>query len=160
MLSDFQNSVTERLDSKFVITLSLNIDPHTLSVSYTTSPAVLKISDIYFLHSCSIPNFISVLSPVIIHFVVDVLFSFILCIMHCLIVPFDLMATKLNKLYYCYYYYLWNNWHLVTRSTQCRGFLGHPVQAGHVLQLIKHLTRRKGDRFTRAQPALYDRVTI
>ena len=68
-----------------------------------------KIPDIYVLCSCSLPNFISIPSPITIQFVVDVfvLYVFLYFSLYCLIVLFGLTTTKLNKLY-CYYYYYYD----------------------------------------------------
>jgi len=62
-----------------------------------------KIPDIYFLCSCSLPYFISILSPITTQFVVDVFVLYCMFLyfpLYCLIVLFDLTTTKLNKLYY------------------------------------------------------------
>ena len=69
-----------------------------------------KIPDIYFLCSCSLPNFISILSPITIQFVIDVfvLYVFLYFSLYCLTVLFGLTTTKLNKLYYYYYYYYYD----------------------------------------------------
>ena len=65
-----------------------------------------KISDIYFLRSCSLPNFISILSPITIQFVVDVFVLYQVCyFVSSIVLPivlFGLTTTKLNKLYYYY----------------------------------------------------------
>jgi len=54
----------------------------------------------------TLPNFISILSPITIQFVVAFYSSFSLYFaLYCVIVLFGLTATKLNKLYYYYYYY-------------------------------------------------------
>jgi len=42
-----------------------------------------KIPDIYFLCSCSLPNFISILSPITTQFVVEVFVLYAFCIFHC-----------------------------------------------------------------------------
>jgi len=71
-------------------------------LGFTDSVRVVAIH-IYFLRSCSLLNFISVLSPVTIQYVIDVLFIHcaVLCIIlyyySLCIVLFALMNTKLNK---------------------------------------------------------------
>jgi len=59
-----------------------------------------KIPDIYFLRSCSLPNFISIPSPITIQFVVDVfvLYVILYLLLYCLLCY--LVLRKLNKLYY------------------------------------------------------------
>ena len=67
----------------------------------TPSQPYQKIPDIYFLRSCSLPNFITIPSPITIQFVVDV---FIVCyFVSFIVLPivlFGLTTTKLNKIYY------------------------------------------------------------
>ena len=71
-------------------------------LGFTDSVRVVAIH-IYFLRSCSLLNFISVLSPVTVQYVIDVLFIHcaVLCIIlyyySLCIVLFALMNTKLNK---------------------------------------------------------------
>ena len=60
----------------------------------------------HFLRSCSLPNFISVLSPITIQFVLMFYFLHLFCVSFILlsysscVLLFGFMATKLNKLYY------------------------------------------------------------
>ena len=62
-------------------------------------------NDAYFLFSCSLPNFISILSPITIQFVVDVLYRMFFVFSTVLpIVLFGLTTTKLNKLNYYFVY--------------------------------------------------------
>ena len=70
-----------------------------MQTNFHASQPYQKIPDIYFLRSCSVPNFISILSPITIQFFVDVLYCFVSSIV-LPIVLFGLTTTKLNKLYY------------------------------------------------------------